>query len=505
MNELRTEQASTSEPELSNRQPPFPEAFRSFIPQGWAPYSDELPTPLKATQYTPNRRSTVSAEYPGERLVIPAGGLKIRANDTDFGFRPHSVFAYLTGLGADREPDAVLVLDPVFADDADRTPTGHDAVLYFKPRAPRTDPEFYADSRYGEMWVGQRESLAEMQALTQLTCAPIAELDQALRKDADRVPMRVVRDADERLTATLDEIRSTHGSLGKGNDDEFAVMLSEMRLVKDEFELAEIKRACDETTLGFEAVVAEFDTAVEKGRGERWIEGVFHLHARHRGNDVGYGSICAAGDHANTLHWVRNDGDMHYGDLILLDMGVEVESLYTGDLTRTLPINGRFTPTQRKVYDAVLAAHQAALDAARAGNPYHAMHDAAIRVIAEHLFEWGILPVPVEELLDPVNGGQHRRWMVHGTGHHLGLDVHDGALARNENYRAAKLKAGMVITVEPGLYFKASDLLIPEEFRGIGVRIEDNIVITDGECRILSDRLPRTADDIEEWMAEIRG
>lgn len=503
MKEQRIDSTSGPTPALPNRQTPFSEPFKAFVSEGWEPYSDELPEPLPTTSFTPLRRSKVSAAYPGERLVIPAGGLKVRAHDTDFPFRPHSVFAYLTGLGADREPDAVLVLEPVFSK-ADRTPTGHEAVLYFKHRAPRTDPEFYADSRYGEMWVGQRESLAEMEALTQLICAPIAELDAALGTNADLVPMRVVRDADEQLTATIDKIRSAHPSFTKNMDDEFAVMLSEMRLVKDEFEIAEIKRACDETIAGFEAVVAEFDNAVEKGRGERWVEGVFHLHARHRGNDVGYGSICAAGDHANTLHWVRNDGDMHYGDLILLDMGIEIESLYSGDLTRTLPINGRFSPTQRKVYDAVLAAHTAALDAARAGNPYHAMHDAAIKVIAEHLFEWGILPVSVEESLDPVNGGQHRRWMVHGTGHHLGLDVHDAALARNENYRLGTLKEGMVITVEPGMYFKASDMLVPEEFRGIGVRIEDNIVITDGECRILSAELPRTANDVEEWMAKLK-
>ena len=141
--------------------------------------------------------------------------------------------------------------------------------------------------------------------------------------------------------------------------------------------------------------------------------------------------------------------------------------------------------------------------AARAGATFHEVHDAAIRVVAEHLHAWGILPVGVDESLDPVAGGHHRRWMVHGTSHHLGLDVHDCAHARNEQYREGTLRPGMVITVEPGLYFKATDLLVPDELRGIGVRIEDDILITEGAPRILSDGLPRTPDDVEAWMAEL--
>lgn len=506
VNDQPNESANPTEPRLTNRQTPFSEPFKAFIREGWEPYSEVMPDALPATAYTPARRAAVSAAFPGDRLVVPAGGLTPRVNDTDFLFRPHSAFAYLTGLGEDREPDAVLVFEPVPSTKPGEEWSGHEVTLYFKPRSPRTDPEFYADPRYGEMWVGQRESLEEMQSLTRLPCAPIADLDAVLARDADRITVRVVRDADATLTAKLDQLRRTENkSFDEAVDEEFAVMLSEMRLVKDEFEIEEIQRACDETSVAFEAVVAEFDNAVANGRGERWCEGIFALHARHRGNDVGYGSICAAGDHANTLHWTRNDGELRYGDLILMDMGIELESLYTADITRTLPISGRFTPAQRRVYEAVLEANQAAIGAARAGSPFQAVHDAAIRVIAEHLEAWGILPVSAEESLDPVTGGQHRRWMVHGTSHHLGIDVHDCAKARNEFYRQGVLREGMVITIEPGLYFKSTDLLAPEELRGIGVRIEDNIVITNGEPRILTDKLPRTADDIERWMAEIRG
>ncbi len=481
---------------LPNRQTPFSEPFKAFIPQGWAPYSDELPDALPATVFTAARRAAISALFPGDRLVIPAGELKVRSNDTDYRFRPHSAFAHLTGLGTDREPGAVLVLEP--------TDDGHDATLYFKPRAPRTDPEFYADARYGEMWVGQRESLAEMEALSGLSCAPVSQLPDALAKNAGATRVLVVADADAQLTAAIEAQRVEFGTEADAlADSSLSMALSELRLVKDDFEADELRAACDATADGFEAVVAALPEAVRRGRGERWVEGIFGLYARHAGNAVGYDTIAASGDHANTLHWIGNDGDLRPGDLLLLDAGVERDSLYTADITRTLPVSGRFSPAQRKVYEAVLAAQQAGIAAARPGAKFADVHAAAIRVIAEHLHDWGLLPVPVEESLDPEAGGHHRRWMVHGTSHHLGIDVHDCARARDENYRGGILKPGMVITVEPGLYFKSTDLLVPEEMRGIGVRIEDDVLITADGCEILSARLPRTADDVENWMSRL--
>lgn len=490
--------SSQPAPALPNRQTPFSEPFKAFIPQGWAPYPTDLPALLPAAEHTAPRRGRLAAAFPGERLVLPAGGLKVRSNDTDYRFRPHSAFAHLTGLGADREPDAVLVLEP--------TDSGHEATLYFKPRAPRTDPEFYADARYGEMWVGTRESLAEMSALTGLSCAPLSELDAALAKNVEAVTVRVVRDADTAITTRIDDLRRQAGvaiETAIQGDDDLEVWLSESRLVKDAFEIGQLRLACEDTAVGFEAVVADLPEAVRRGRGERWVEGVFGLHARHSGNAVGYDTIAAGGDHANTLHWIRNDGDLRPGDLLLLDAGVEVESLFTADITRTLPVSGRFSPAQRQVYAAVLAAQRAGIAAARPGAKFADVHNAAIAVIAEHLHEWGLLPVSAAESLDPERGGHHRRWMVHGTSHHLGLDVHDCAQARRENYRDGELRPGMVITVEPGLYFKSTDLLVPEELRGIGVRIEDDIVITEDGCEILSAHLPRDPDDVEAWMAEI--
>ena len=240
--------------------------------------------------------------------------------------------------------------------------------------------------------------------------------------------------------------------------------------------------------------------------GERVVEGAFGAVAREEGNGLGYDTIAASGNHANTLHWIDNDGPVNEGDLILVDAGVEVDSLYTADITRTLPVNGRFTEVQARVYQAVLDACEAAL--ARANEPgtrFRDVHDAAMFVIATRLREWGLLPVSVEESLSPA-GQQHRRWMPHGTSHHLGLDVHDCAQARREMYQDALLEPGMTFTIEPGLYFRADDEAIPAEYRGIGVRIEDDVVVNeDGSVTRISEDIPRTIDDVEAWIARAQG
>ncbi len=475
--------------------------------QGWAPENDVKPPPSPVAPYADQRRIALSETFSGERLVVPAGGLKVRSNDTDYVFRPHSAFAYLSGLGADREPDAVLVMEPL-------TDGGHEAVLYLQPPAGRESAEFYSDSRTGEFWIGSRPSLSDVSAELAVTTRHLSELPDAVAKDVPSVSVRVVRDADVDVSALVDGIRGqgtvveAGASAGRSEseeeaDAELARHLSTVRLVKDEWEIEQMSIAVEATAAAFDAVVAELPRAQAHDRGERWVEGVFGLHARAAGNGVGYDSICASGDHATTLHWIRNSGSIGEGEVLLLDAGVETDALYTADVTRTLPVSGTFSAAQRRVYDAVLAAQEAGLAAARPGNQFKDVHAAAIRVIAQTLHAWGMLPdgVSVEDTLDPEKGQFHRRWMVHGTSHHLGLDVHDCALALRQEYMEGELREGMVITVEPGLYFKADDALVPEELRGIGVRIEDDVLITaDGNVN-LSQMLPRTADDVEQWVA----
>ncbi|WP_460936416.1 aminopeptidase P family protein [Phycicoccus ginsengisoli] len=493
---------SEEQKKQENRARPTTDELRAFIAEDWAPRAPGATGLSEAARYAAQRRAAVSEAFPGDRLVIPAGGLKVRSNDTDYVFRPHSAFAHLTGLGGDREPDAVLVLEP-------RDDGTHEAVLYFRPLAGRDTDEFFADTRYGEFWVGARPSIEDIELELGVTGRHIDEFADAAVKDSGEVTVRLVRDADRDLTRRLDEARTSESVEAEDlteADDELAHFLSTLRLVKDEWELEEMRKAVAATQQGFEAVIADLPEAVAKGRGERWVEGVFGLVARHQGNGIGYDSIAAAGDHATTLHWIKNTGELRDGDLLLLDAGVEMDSLFTADVTRTLPANGTFTDAQREIYDAVYEAQEAGLAAVKPGNRFSDIHAAAIRVIAEKLHGWGLLPegVDVEATLDKEHGQYHRRWMVHGTSHHLGIDVHDCALATREEYMDAVLEPGMVLTVEPGLYFKADDLKAPERFRGIGVRIEDDVVVTADGHENLSGAMPRTSTDVEAWIREVQ-
>jgi Xaa-Pro aminopeptidase len=281
-------------------------------------------------------------------------------------------------------------------------------------------------------------------------------------------------------------------------DDELARVASELRLVKDDWEVAELQAACDATTLGFEDSVADWENVLR--HGERWLEGTFFRRARTMGNDIGYDSIVGGGRHATTLHWIENSGPITPGELVLLDMGVEGHNLYTADVTRTLPVDGTFTPLQRELYELVLAAQEAGIEAVRPGAEFQAPHLAAMTVLAHGLADMGLLPVSAEESLAPDNK-TYARWTLHGTSHMLGMDVHDCGRAAPEAYAKGTLAEGMVLTVEPGLYFQEDDLLVPEELRGIGIRIEDDILVTADGWRNLSAALPRAADDVEQWMA----
>ncbi|MFF1381187.1 aminopeptidase P family protein [Streptomyces sp. NPDC058308] len=427
-----------------------------FMAASWAPTA--LPDSVRVGAYavTPARRARLSARFPGERLIIPAGGLTVRSNDCDHRFRPHSAYAWLTGLTGEDQAGAVLVLEP-------SGPHGHEAVLHIRPRSPRAagDEEFYRDRRYGEFWVGRRPDLAEAERLTGIRCAHLARLGSPTGRNA-------------------------------ASDPELAAVLSELRLVKDAWEVAQLQLAVDHTVAGFEDVVRAVPGALTHRRGERLLEGTFGLRARAEGNGTGYETIAASGAHACVLHWIRNDGRLDPDELLLLDAGVETDSLYTADITRTLPLSGRFSPVQRQVYELVLAAQEAGIAALRPGARFRDFHRAAMRVVAEGLAEWGVLK--------DATGDLHRRYTLCGSGHMLGLDVHDCAKARAGTYLDGVLEEGQVLTVEPGLYLQPDDETLPAELRGIGVRIEDDLVITSEGSRLLSGALPRTVAGVEEWM-----
>ncbi|MDR1188849.1 MAG: aminopeptidase P family protein [Bifidobacteriaceae bacterium] len=497
---------------------PQSQAFKQFMTESWGRVEPDAGTAerLPSADAAAERRARLARQFPGDRLVFPSGQLTRRSNDTDYRFRPHSAFAHLTGLGMDHEPEAVLVLEPVEDVEA-ALGTGddtHEPVLYLRPAATRDTPEFYSDARYGEFWVGRRPSLADVRAQTGVRTEHIDQLRDALAKDAGQVQLRILRDADRSVTTMVDQVRAESGApvpepTGDQGEDtptdadaRLAEAASETRLVKDSYETGQMRLAVAATIAGFERVVRALPKALAHERGERVIEASFEAGARVEGNGTGYETIAAAGPHATTLHWIKNDGPVRPGDLLLLDAGMEADSLYTADVTRTLPVSGRYSPVQRRVWEAVVDAADAAFEAARPGNRFRDVHDAAMVVIAQRLEEWGLLPVSAEVALSP-EGQQHRRWMVHGTSHHLGLDVHDCAQAREALYMDSYLEPGMVFTIEPGLYFKPEDLAVPEEYRGIGCRCEDDILITSSGAENLSAALPRRAGAIEAWMASL--
>lgn len=476
---------------------PLSEKFRDYISGNWAERTDVVPPAREQAPFAASRRERISAMYTGKRLIIPAGAAKVRSNDTDYPYRAHSDFAHLTGWGSDSEPDAVLVMEP--------TASGHSSTLYFRERAGRDSDEFYANPQIGEFWIGPRPSLVQVSGDLAIQAKDLAEFDSVLESiDANTL---IVRGADRDLTDQVDGRRLLFAEAEaagtddpeQSGDDALARDLAELRLVKDDYEIDQMRKAVAATKQGFDDVIADRADIVAHPKGERLVEGTFNRRARADGNTVGYDTIAASGAHACILHWTRNDGAVKKGDLILLDAGIELDSYYTADITRTLPINGKFNDTQRKIYAAVLEAADAAFAIVKPGIVFREIHAEAMRIIAMRTAEWGLLPVSAEESM-ALDAQFHRRYMVHGTSHHLGIDVHDCAEARRDMYMDGVVEAGMVFTIEPGLYFQPDDLTVPEEFRGIGVRIEDNILVTADGAENLSVGIPRTVSDVENWM-----
>ncbi len=458
--------------------PPLPRPMVEYMTRDWA-------TPLRleavhpAAARTAARRAQVRDAFEGKTLVVPSGGLKVRANDTDFRFRPGSDFFWLTACD---DVDAVLVVHP-----SSHQP---DATLYVEERRDPSSHRFFSDARFGEVWVGARRGLEEAAHRWGIATSPMDQLEKDLvgLEPADVVTLRGYSD---RVDAVL---------TANDADEALATELSDLRLVKDTYEIEKLQEAVDLTIKGFEDVVRALPTAL--GKNERVIEGIFNLRARYEGNDVGYSTIAACGSHATVLHWTHNDGEVRAGDLLLLDAGVEGHDLYTADVTRTMPITGRFTEAQREVYELVYAAQEAGIAAVRPGAGFRDPNTAAMKVLAQGLYDLGILSVGPDEAMR-TELPLYARYSLHGVSHMLGIDVHDCAHARETSYFKGTLEEGYVLTVEPGLYFQPNDLTVPEKYRGIGVRIEDDVVVTADGCRNLSGALPRRADEVEAWMAEL--
>ena len=459
------------------------EMFGDFMKTGWAPTPLEGITQDDVIAYCVKRRAELSAAFSGLRLVLPSGGPKQRSNDCDYQYRPHSAFAYYTGVqGVEAHPDSVLVLEP--------SGESHTPILCINPRSTRDTDAFYRDAKNGELWVGRRFTTDEASQRYGIEVRPITELEEFLKGSV----AAALHGYDEVVDAKVKK---------HPRDEELVNFVSVARLIKDDYEINEMQKAVDATHRGFSDVIRVLPAAVNTPRGERVIESAFFGRARVEGNDLGYNTIAASGSHACILHWTRNDGDVKSGDLLLLDAGVEVDSYYTADITRTLPINGKFSPAQRALYMLVYESQKAGIEAIKAGVPFLEINRASHTVLAQGLIDMGIIKMSLEEVMDPAVG-LHKRWTLHGVSHMLGMDVHDCAHARAEQYRDGVLEAGMILTVEPGLYIQLDDELFPAEYRGIGIRIEDDVLVTETGYINLSENIPHHPDEIEAWMASLR-
>ncbi|MFI2369941.1 aminopeptidase P family protein [Streptomyces sp. NPDC018833] len=467
----------------------IPQRFLDLMATGWRTKEPDL-TPVPQVKHLARRRALLSAAFPGDTLVIPTGNIHSRTFGAPYDFRAGSDFLWLTG---DQEPDSVLVLHP--------TATGHDAVLYTQPRSDVASGAQYLDRMDGEIWHGRRFSPQEKSTILEIDTRPLGELLSVLDAVAASPRLRVLRGYHAGLDGGLRPGALPVTADNVERDALLASVISELRLEKDEWEIAQLQDAVDATIRGFEDVARRLRP--DAPTSERFIEGVFAWRARTAGNGVGYSSIVAGGPRSTILHWSRNDGSIEPGQILLLDMGIENVNLYTADVTRVLPVSGTFSPAQRDVYDIVHASRTAGLAVMAPGVAFAEIQDTCTRVLAEGLRGLGLLKGSVEEALDP-SSIAYRRWSLHGFGHMLGLDVHDCGHARPEAYAGGVLNENYVLTMEPGLYFQPHDELVPEELRGIGVRIEDDVLVTATGAHLLTQALPTESHEVESWLAAQR-
>lgn len=450
-------------------------AFQAYMAEGWADVDRSPRLVPGAPDAARAHRERLSDALPGHWIVSVAGRQGEQAEEAGLPFQADADFLWLVGAGIE---GAVLVLSPAAA--------GHDARLFVEPPARPGDVAFFGDANRGELWVGPAAGPEDWRRALGLDVRPIDELPAALR--GARGALRV-GPADPRLPAEL------------GGEPSVGLVraLDSLRIVKDAWEVAQLREAVRLTEGGIGEIARALPEGIAGG-GERYLQGTFDRFARTHGRGTSFGTIVGAGADAAILHWSRCDGPVRESDLVLCDTGVETHSHYAGDVTRTLPASGTFSQAGRAVYELVERAHRAALAEVRAGAPWTAFHHAAMAVIARGLEDWGVLPVSAQEALAP-GGQQHRRWIVCGIGHPLGLTVHDWHDQLGQAYMRATIEPGMVLTVEPGLYFHRHDLRVPPELRGIGARIEQDVLVGADGIEVLDDRVPIDSAGVERWVA----
>jgi Xaa-Pro aminopeptidase len=426
------------------------------------------------------RRKRLAASMRAGVAVLPTAPERVRNRDSHYPYRYDSYFYYLTGFA---EPEAVLVL---VAGEAPRS------ILFCRERNP--EREIWDGLRYGPERA--REQLGFDEA------HPIAALDEEMEKLlADQVtlfyPVGADAEWDTRALRWLNRVRdkARAGVSAPDHVQDVRALLDDMRLVKDAHEIGLMRRAAEISAHAHRRAML----AARPGCFEYQVEAELLREFRHQGAQApAYTPIVAGGANACVLHYVANDARLADGDLLLIDAGCELGG-YASDITRTFPVSGRFSAAQRDVYELVLAAQRAAIGEVKPGSAWNAPHDAAVRVLAQGMLDLKLLAGSLDEVIEKE---AYKRFYMHRTGHWLGLDVHDaGPYKQAGSWRA--LQAGMTLTVEPGLYLRAAED-VPEPLRDIGVRIEDDVRVTEAGCEVLTAEAPKQIAEIEAWIRDGR-
>jgi len=419
---------------------------------------------------------------PNSIAIIPAAHESTRSYDTEYRFRQDSDFWYLTGFP---EPDAVAVVDP-----ASKTPF----TLYVRPR----DLEM-------ETWFGRRQGTeGAVKNYGADKAFPIDKFDADLAKLLDGYEKLYYRFAvdkalDQKILEyfTTQRVRRLKSAYPPHTIVDPTIILGEMRLHKNEDEVGMMQRAAD---IAAEAHVVAMKK-VKPGMNEFEVESLIEAYMRQKGaSGVAYNSIVGGGDNATILHYVENNMPLKDGDLILIDAGAEYGG-YASDITRTFPVNGKYSKAQREVYDVVLDVQEQCVEYTKTGNTVKARQELSIELLTEGMKKLGLLKGSTKDL---IKKKEYMKYYMHGVGHYLGLDVHDaGRYFTDQGAKSSKPFApGMVLTVEPGLYIPPDDKSAPAKYRGIGIRIEDDVLVTSDGNRNLTEKVPKDPDEIEALMAK---
>lgn len=433
---------------------------------------------IKQKEYAKRRMQLMRMAGEDSIIIVCAAPERIRNNDVHYPYRQDSDFLYLTGF---REPEALLVMIP--------DKEGGQSILFCRDR----DPE-------REMWdgpmAGLRGAVSEIGMDEAFAREEIGRRLPPMLHDRERIYYDLGSNPvfDQRLIGWLNEFREKPRRTFHAPEEIHALdhMLHDLRLYKSRAELTVMKRSAQVAVTAHERAMQ----VCQPGMNEADIHAEL-LHTFTRNHCVpSYQAIVGGGANACILHYIANNAELRDGDLLLIDAGAEYDG-YASDITRTFPVSGKYSPEQRDLYDVVLAAQLAAIEKARPGVPWQRVHDEAVHVATQGMIDLGILKLSLEQELEQEG---YKHFYVHNTGHWLGLDVHDVGEYQIDG-ESRELEPGMVMTVEPGIYIPPNDTSVRKCFRGVGIRIEDDIAITKNEPLVLTGGLVKTADDIEALMA----